>query len=277
MSFPEGNILTAMFQFHINDTEKLLPITQTLNAVAVAINVLIGLPIHTCVIWLIFTGNGAASEVFALNLATSEVVFCLGSIVYLFRHQSLLECMYFFTVFLFIARPLFQSYICVERYLAVIEPVLFLKLKPLRYRLVVSALGWLIALTCCFVAAFQNLVTVLLLMSIVNIVLLLLMLFCSLTILKALTEPGPGEGRREVGRANQANMKAFKIILVLLLSLLFNDIIGITGIVTFFTEVGIEVKIYYYNTIFFIMIFTGFIQPLLYTKRKLPCIPTLAN
>ncbi|XP_046731182.1 uncharacterized protein LOC124402280 isoform X4 [Silurus meridionalis] len=34
-----------------------------------------------------------------------------------------------------ISRPLFQCCVCVERYVAVIHPVIFLKYKPLRYRI----------------------------------------------------------------------------------------------------------------------------------------------
>ncbi len=44
------------------------------------------------------------------------------------------------TQFLFIltitGRPLFQCLMCVERYLAVVHPVIFLKYKPLRYRVI---------------------------------------------------------------------------------------------------------------------------------------------
>ncbi len=39
--------------------------------------------------------------------------------------------------------PLFQCLICVERYLAVVHPVTFLKFKPLRYRVICSGFFFL--------------------------------------------------------------------------------------------------------------------------------------
>jgi len=40
-------------------------------------------------------------------------------------------------------RPLFQCLMCVERYLAVVHPVIFLKFKPLRYRVISSVIVWM--------------------------------------------------------------------------------------------------------------------------------------
>ncbi len=39
-------------------------------------------------------------------------------------------------------RPVFQCLISVERYLAVVHPVTFLKFKPLRYRVICSVIVW---------------------------------------------------------------------------------------------------------------------------------------
>jgi len=44
---------------------------------------------------------------------------------------------------------MFQSLMCVERYLAVVHPVTFLKFKPLRYRVICCTAVWIITLGSC--------------------------------------------------------------------------------------------------------------------------------
>ncbi len=46
-------------------------------------------------------------------------------------------------------RPLFQCLMCAERYLAVVHPVIFLKYKPLRYRVICSTAVWITGLVSC--------------------------------------------------------------------------------------------------------------------------------
>ena len=96
--------------------------------------------------------------------------------------------------------------------MAVVHPVLFLKYKALRYRMICSALVWLTVLVFSLICALltESLVYV----ASANSVLL----FCFSAVLKALKQPQPGDGGRERERANQAKMRAFKIILVLLTS-----------------------------------------------------------
>ncbi len=51
-------------------------------------------------------------------------------------------------------RPLFHCLICVERYLAVVHPVIFLKYKPLRYRVICCTAAWLIIIGSCLCCTF---------------------------------------------------------------------------------------------------------------------------
>jgi hypothetical protein len=51
-------------------------------------------------------------------------------------------------------------------------------------------------------------------------VLFLLKLFCCLSVLRALKHPGPGEGGRE--GTNNIKMRAFRIMLVIMLSMMVN-------------------------------------------------------
>lgn len=48
---------------------------------------------------------------------------------------------------LLFGRPLFQTLVCVERYVAVVHPVVFLKCRVLRYKITCSTVVWIIVLT----------------------------------------------------------------------------------------------------------------------------------
>ncbi|KAG1932888.1 hypothetical protein F2P79_020881, partial [Pimephales promelas] len=85
-----------------NSTTDSFWLLKSLQISIVSINLLFGFPTHCYIIWLIITGTGSgvASEFFILNLSV-----CLS----------------------ITGRPVFQCLICVERYLAVVQPVTFLK------------------------------------------------------------------------------------------------------------------------------------------------------
>lgn len=274
MSSPEGNMTTA------NYTDNVLHIINILEAATAVINILLSTPLHAYIIWLIITGtgNGLASEFFSLQLATSETVFNLGSIMIPLKSvdQSLKRPLSYFLTFLLISRPLFETCICMERYLAVLHPVLFLKFRPLRYRLVISAVGWLIAINC---SLFNVFISESPIVFILNTPLLLVMLFCCLAIIKALKQPGPGEVVRQEVKANQAKMKAFKAILTILLSLQVDYIIIIAVGVMLMSGVSPEVKSISFYMSFLTTVITGFTYPLLYLRRmrKLPCVSASAS
>ncbi len=114
---------------------------------------LFGLPTHSYVIWIIVrgTGSGVASEFFNLNLSVCEIANSLtGLISALSVHfSSLLTLSIFFQGVSITGRPLFQCLMYVERYLAVVHPVIFLKNKPLRYRVICCTAAWIITLGSC--------------------------------------------------------------------------------------------------------------------------------
>ena len=86
-----------------------------------AVNLILSLPTNGYVLWLILTGAGGtmASEVFALNSAMSEILYCLCA-VFVFVHihfplPPLRALAAFFSGVIFPGRPLFQCCICFER------------------------------------------------------------------------------------------------------------------------------------------------------------------
>jgi hypothetical protein len=163
----------------------------------------------------------------------------------------------------------------VERYLAVIHPVVFLKYKPLRYRAGCCSVVWLMDLGSCCLCVFEfDLPSFVYTVFAQTIIYFSLMSFCCLSVLWALKRPGPGDGDRE--GTNSIKMKAFKIILIILVYAVVSQLP--LALMTL-TQSYIPVMDFYSGMAicFSIRVISGFVQPLLYLHRvgKLPCIRRL--
>nr|XP_055035555.1 C5a anaphylatoxin chemotactic receptor 1-like [Misgurnus anguillicaudatus] len=243
------------------------------------INVLFGFPTQSYVIWLIVkgTGNGISSEFFFLNLAVCEIFCCLDCLLFLLTiwFSGLMVFGLFLQGLVSTGRPLFQCLICVERYLAVVHPVTFLKYKPLRYKAICCTFAWLLCFGSCLVSYFTltsfNIVAHAWFFSIVFIVLLFIQLFCLVAVLRALKQSGPGERGREREEENHMKRRAFHIILITTISM-----------VTIYVPMCISgffiIMIHRYLSEFWIpsllsYVLGGFLQPVLYLHRcgKLFC------
>ncbi len=103
--------------------------------------------------------NNSAEEpsyFFILNLSVCGLFFSINSLLMLFTKwflfPSLLAVSQSLLGVVITAYPLFQCLICVERYLAVVHPVIFLKYKPLRYRVICCTAAWIITLGSCLIS-----------------------------------------------------------------------------------------------------------------------------
>ncbi len=126
--------------------------------ISLSINVILGLPANCYILWLSVKEiiQGQSTEIFIFNTALAEIIFC-GSYVFVIPHNffNCTECelgVVFLGLVLVVGRPLFQTCICVERYLGVIYPVTFLKLKPMKYRIIISVIGWILTICSCTLA-----------------------------------------------------------------------------------------------------------------------------
>ncbi|XP_060882721.1 proteinase-activated receptor 3-like [Labrus mixtus] len=178
---------------------------STFSLSSMSINMILGLPLNGYVIWLILGAprETMASDLFSLNLAMSELFFTLSGIwiwiVMKFNSLFFQSVFHFSLGLLYTARPLFQCCICVEYYVAVIHPVVFLRFKPLRYRVACCCVVWLIILLSCIYNFCTSLIPLYLFLYFIQTLLLFcVMLFCCLSVLWALKRPGPGE--RDTGK-----------------------------------------------------------------------------
>ena len=168
---------------------------------------------------------------------------------------------------------MFQCCICVERFLAVVHPVVFLRYKPLRYKVVCSGVTW--------VGVFGYSVGIFSLDVLTHVLYLHLgyvgivfsiQFICSVLILRALRQNAPGEGDRNGEMAN-TKLRAFKVVLLitvvmavnylpLMLLLIFHSFLSRS-------QLSLAASIY-----IVMLVPIGFVQPFVFIHRagKLPCI-----
>ncbi|XP_058613441.1 hydroxycarboxylic acid receptor 2-like [Onychostoma macrolepis] len=242
-----------------------------------SINVLFGLPTHSYVIWLIVTGTGSgvASEFFNLNNSFCEIGICVDFLFFILSSyiSSLFPLALYFQGLVITGRPLFQCLICVERYLAVVHPVTFLKFKPLRYRVICCTVAWIITLGSCLICLiillFSTITVHAWFFSMQFILYLPIQLFFLVAVLRTLKQSGPGEREKERGRVsdekNHMKRRAFYLILITTVSMTITYVpTTITGIFT--------IVIHQFNSIIWVpsmicYVLASFVQPVLYLHR----------
>jgi len=237
---------------------------------------LFGVPTHSYVLWLIVQGKRIPADILNVNLTVCEIIYCLIFLIYIFQIFFNLETLQHFLQGLGITgRPLFHCLLCVERYLAVVHPVTFLKFKPLRYRVICCTAVWIITLGSCLVSLIMltssNLKAFTWFFSLQFLIFLSIQLFCLVAVLRALKQSGPGEREEE----NHMKRRAFHLILIttVTMAVMFAPF-AITGFLTLLQQQKQqEVSLIWFLSIN-CFILAGFVQPILFLHRagKLFCL-----
>ncbi|XP_034722294.1 uncharacterized protein LOC117941363 [Etheostoma cragini] len=133
---------------------------------------------------------------------------------------------------IFPGQILFHVLTCVERYLAVVHPVTYLGLKQsggVRIRNVSCGCVWLLCVGWSGVlAVFRPFIPVLPFLSLL-IFSLLVVSFCSLSVLCVLIRPGPGKVGGDRERVDQSKQRAFCTIMAILVVLLLMFAVSLGG------------------------------------------------
>ncbi|XP_042609889.1 C-C chemokine receptor type 8-like [Cyprinus carpio] len=263
-----------------NPTTQSIGLTDSLQLFLCSFTFLFGMANHCYVIWLIITGagSGVALEFFNLNLSVCEIgicIFCfLDTMAIWFPNLKIVSN--FIQGQGITGRSLFLCLMCVERYLAVVHPVTFLKYKPLRYRVICCIVVWILTLGSClytmFILMALNTVAHTWSFTLQFLLFFSIQLFCLVAVLRALKQSGPGERAREKEEENNMKRKAFHLILITSVNTIFLNvpfiILALYRVVT--KQQSLELRI----AALFCYTLGGFVQPVLYLHRigKLSCL-----
>ncbi|XP_052443613.1 G-protein coupled receptor 4-like [Carassius gibelio] len=264
----------------LNATIQSIGLTDSLQLFLCSFTFLFGMPIHSYVIWLIITGagSGVALEFFNLNMAVCEIGIC----IFCFVDSMAIWFSYLKIVSNFIqglgitGRSLFLCLMCLERYLAVVHPVTFLKYKPLRYRVICSTVVCILTLGSCLFSMFilmaLNTTAHTWFFTVQFALFFSIQLFCLVAVLRALKQSGPGDRAREKEEENNMKRKAFHLILITSLNTIFINVpFFILALFRFVTKQNsLELRI----AALICYSLGGFVQPVLYLHRigKLSCL-----
>ncbi|XP_060780343.1 P2Y purinoceptor 1-like [Neoarius graeffei] len=162
----------------------------------------LALPANTVLLWLMVKKRKtlSPSEVLGLNFAVLGVLFCLSLPLDIYititkdRVGLLQSISNAFAILSYFGCPLLLTSLCLERYVAVAHPVLFMKLGKWEYRAACSAIIWFLTCVVAAAAFFYTVSRMAVVLSLIINVLFLAMLACLLGIIWVLCKKGPGEG-----------------------------------------------------------------------------------
>ncbi len=229
-----------------------------------ATNLILGFPAHCYILWLIMKEmiRGQSLEVFVFNTSLTEVIFNFSFPFVIKQYfYNCSNCRYATIILglvVLLGRPLFQTCICVERYLGVLHPVTFLKLKPMKYRITITVIGWVFIICSCSLVTLE--------VTDMHNLLLIIKVFTCLMVLKALRRPGPGDDIKKRDGVNRDKVKAFRIIqIVLVSSELTYGPVAISLVLNYILDYNMFLMSWSVCMCSGVML--GFVQPFLYLKR----------
>lgn len=214
----------------------------------------VGIPAHLWCLrsYLHFDFNSKQSAIFFLNHTIMDFLFCaectLDLMNIFFSTKNSLKVDHFLFGLSWTGRLLIQTCICIEQYMAVLHPVMFLRYKGIKYRITAVALAWLIAFTYGLHEAMQ----VMLEDPVINALLfitLAIISFCSVSVMHALTQSGPCDTHvtQQRGRdaSNQQKKNASDMIVLALLIIFLTYLPHL--IITIWALVNINKKMFCCN------------------------------
>ncbi|KAF6720132.1 G-protein coupled receptor 4 [Oryzias melastigma] len=178
-------------------------------------NFAMGAPCNILVIWQITTrkNDASTSDIFILNLALLDAYFSLMTPLDMVNRLVLHDNrIFYFIRFAYGMKdvgPLFLVCICVDRYMAVVHPVIFSTYRDSMARICVSVLAWGLILAHAFTKSILGPLSVSDIFSGVILFAFAVMVYCNISIIWVLRRSVAG---KEV--MHPVKKKAFKIVLI---------------------------------------------------------------
>ncbi|XP_078020889.1 uncharacterized protein LOC144459930 [Epinephelus lanceolatus] len=178
------------------------------------------------------------SDSFTYHMVAMQLIRVVGCTVcfcaIIWGHVITFYAGYFLRVFTWYGELCFHKLTCVERYLAVVHPVTYLSLRGergMRIRNISIGCVWLFCVGAASLITEGNLVSVDFCLMTFSVIVIA---FCSLSVLRVLIRPGPGEQGGDRERVDESKQRAFYTI-VAILGVLLLKCFGSLFVVVFHT------------------------------------------
>ncbi|XP_066520170.1 uracil nucleotide/cysteinyl leukotriene receptor-like [Hoplias malabaricus] len=237
--------MNATFNLTDNSTSRSNLLLYIYLPVGVIVPI-VGFPTNLYVLWLLLRKPGlcSTSDIFYVNLASLDALCSvLQPVEVILRILSNLEKPVLHSMLLNqFAGPLFQTCICMDSYMGVLYPVMFLKFKMPRYRLGLCALVWAATAMVSFWTYYvNNEASGLKCIAGFLVVELSIMYYCSTKVIRALKQHGPG-----CQKVHPAKLKAHRTVRCLITMVMIHYI---TPVVNFLLVSNNKVSRYSLSTI----------------------------
>ncbi|XP_026989312.1 hydroxycarboxylic acid receptor 2-like [Tachysurus fulvidraco] len=231
-------------------------------------NLALGFPANTLVMWRIARckSEGSTSDVFIFNLAAQDTFFCLMTPIELTNRLYLdhwgIWHLQHFAYGVKDTTPLFLTCICLDRYMAVVHPIVFTNIRDNRIRKGISALVWVMILAYAITESILGVMSVTKVFSSLILSSFFIMVFCNISIIWVLRKSVAGKETM-----NPVKKKAFKMVVILLAIIVFNYLPPVALMPFASTYTFIQMNCQISVSVFSIMDLSSTIDPILYISK----------
>ncbi|XP_022593771.1 G-protein coupled receptor 4-like [Seriola dumerili] len=231
-------------------------------------NLALGTPCNILVIWQIATkkSDASTSDIFIFNLAILDAYFCLMTPIEMANRLLLGDSrIWYFQRFAYGIKdvaPLFLVCICLDRYIAVVHPVLFTGIRDNKIRISISVVVWGLILAYGLTKCTLGVMSVNEVFSGVILFAFAVMVFCNISVIWVLRRSVAGKEEM-----HPVKKKAFKMVLIILAIIVVNYLppVALMPFVSYYSFVAFRCQISI--SVFSIMDLSCSIEPLLYITK----------
>lgn len=239
---------------------------------AIMYYILICGPANVWVLWLMISSplfGTDRTNIFEFHLTITELLLALVEtlvLAFMYGEDDMIRVMVTLAEVIIMIRNEFQSFICMEQYVAVVHPVLYLRYRPQRYRMGLCCVVWveliLLLVVQMFLCSISAKVAVYFVYLLYNFS---FNTFCCVSVLWALKSPSPGE--REKKASSITKRRAFNIVLIFQLVMFFGYVPMITAL-SLVHRISYGMLCVYTPVAYCVTLWFGVIYPVLYLRRE---------
>ncbi|XP_064181211.1 somatostatin receptor type 2-like [Anguilla rostrata] len=243
-------------------------------------NLVVGFPANIMVMWQVARkkSDSSTSDIFIFNLAIIDAYFCLMTPIELLNRLLLSDKhIWYFQRFAYGIKdttPLFLTCICLDRYIAVVHPIVFTGIRDNKIRVALSMLVWGLMLSCALCKSVVGEDSTINIFTGLILAAFTIMVFCNLSIIWILRKSVMGKEKM-----HPMKKKAFRTVVITLAIIVFNYLppVALFPFAEYYSI--LEFKCHISVIVFSFMDLSSSIEPLLYMSKmerpsclaNLPC------